>query len=197
MVSRDRNPGNRTKPGLPLWAVSRLGGLAKGCSFYVVWFSGFQTRPFRRNGADRFVPRVRAGRVLLHVRARARQSIMQSMLMQRNAVTIRGARPADLVDADARDGGAHVGSYWSRGTQVGRACWREIRRNVCCRGARRSSGFESRALGRTVKRENIACIACSQTRSHKHATPPAAPLKRAICGPCPSPQPRFACTPTI
>ena len=29
--------------------------------------------------------------------ARARQSIMQSMLMQRNAVTIRGARPADLV----------------------------------------------------------------------------------------------------
>ena len=31
------------------------------------------------------------------MRARARQSIMHSMLMQRNAVTIRGARPADLV----------------------------------------------------------------------------------------------------
>ena len=161
----------------------------------MVRFSGVQTRPFRRNGADRFVPRVRAGRVLLHVRARARQSIMQSMLMQRNAVTIRGARPADLVDADARDGGAHVGSYWSRGTQVGRACWREIRRKVCCRGARRSSGFESRALGRTVKRENIACIACSQTRSHKHATPPAAPLQRAICGPCLLAEPNIALFP--
>ena len=37
-----------------------------------------------------------AGRVLLHA-SRARQSIMQSMLMQRNAVTIRGGRPADLV----------------------------------------------------------------------------------------------------
>ena len=59
--------GNRTKPGLPLWTVSRLGGLAKGCSFYVVRFSGVQTRPFRRNGADRFVPRVRAGRVLLTI----------------------------------------------------------------------------------------------------------------------------------
>ena len=129
--------------------------------------------------------------------ARARQSIMQSMLMQRNAVTIRGARPRRIWDADARDGGAHVGSYWSRGTQVGRACWREIRRKVCCRGARRSSGFESRALGRTVKRENIACIACSQTRSHKHATPPAAPLERAICGPCLSAKPNIACTTAI
>ena len=69
--SRDRNPGNRTRPDLPLWAVTRPGGLAKGCSFHVVGFPGVQTRPFRRNGADRFVPRVRAGRVLLHVRARA------------------------------------------------------------------------------------------------------------------------------
>ena len=127
--------------------------------------------------------------------ARARHSIMQSVLMQRNAVTIRGARPPRIWDADARDGGAHVGSYWSRGTQVGRACWREIRMKVCCRGARRSSGFESRALGRTVKRENIACIACSQTRSHKHATPPAAPLERAICGPCLLAKPNIALPP--
>ena len=71
MVGRGVHLGNRTKPGLPLWTVSRLGGLAKGCSFHVVRFSGLQTRPFRRIGADRFVPRVRAGRVLLHVRARA------------------------------------------------------------------------------------------------------------------------------
>ena len=56
-----------------------------------------QPAPFWRNGAKRYEASVRAGRVLLHVRARARQSIMQSMLMQRNAVTIRGARPADLV----------------------------------------------------------------------------------------------------
>ena len=78
------NLGNRTKPNLPLWAVSRLGGLAKGCSFYLVRFPGVRARPFRRSGADRFVPQVRAGRVLLHVRARApdRQSIMQSTLMQ-------------------------------------------------------------------------------------------------------------------
>ena len=132
-------------------------------------------------------------RVLLH-EPRARQSIMQSMLMQRNAVTIRGARPRRIWDADARDGGAHVGSYWSWGPQVGRACWREIRRTVCCRGARRSSGWESRALGRTTKREHIACIACSQTRSHKHDTPPAAPLERAICGPCPLAKPNIAGT---
>ena len=95
-LSRGVNLGNRTKPGLPLWAVSRLGGLAKGCSFYVVRFSGFQTRPFRRNGADRFVPRVRAGRVLLHVRARAPLNHAVSAHATERSHDPRRATAADL-----------------------------------------------------------------------------------------------------
>ena len=57
---------------LRLSAVSRRGGLAEGCSFYMVPSPGLQAGPLRRYGAKRYEARVPAGRVLLHVsRARA------------------------------------------------------------------------------------------------------------------------------
>ena len=150
-----------------------------------------QPAPFWRNGAKRYEASVRAGRVLLHVRARAPiNHAVNAHATERSHDPRRATGGSG--DADARDGGAHVGSYWSRGTQVGRGCWREIRRRVCCRGARGSSGFESRALGRTVKRENIACIACSQTRSHKHIARGAVAQKQAILCANPAAQPNFA-----
>ena len=42
---------------LPLSAVSRRGGLAKGCSFYMVPSPGLQAGPFRRYGAKRYEAR--------------------------------------------------------------------------------------------------------------------------------------------
>ena len=107
--SRDRNPGNRTKPDLPLWAVSRLGGLAKGCSFYLARFPGVQTRPFRRNGADRFVPRVRvAGCVRSHESRVQVKSTVISWATERSPDRWdRGA--ADLPRDGADDGGLDRG----------------------------------------------------------------------------------------
>ena len=65
--TREVNLGNRTKPELPKWAVSRRVRRLRGCSFRFAAFSAPQPGPFRRNGTDRFAPRVRvAGCVRSH-----------------------------------------------------------------------------------------------------------------------------------
>ena len=91
------------------WAVSRRVRRPRGCSFRLGAFSVPHPGPFRRNGADRFVPRVRvAGCVRSHESRVQVKSTVISWATERSPDRWdRGA--ADLPRDGADDGGLDRG----------------------------------------------------------------------------------------
>ena len=116
--NREANLGNRTKPELLKWAVSRRVRRPRGCSFRFAAFSAPHPRPFRRNGADRFTPRVRvAGCARSHESRVQVKSTVISWATERSPDRWdRGA--ADLPRDGADDGGLDRGGA---GAVAGRA----------------------------------------------------------------------------
>ena len=106
---REANLGNRTKPELPKWAVSRRVRRPRGCSFRFAAFSAPRSGPFRHNVTDRFAPRVRvAGCVRSHESRVQVKSPVISWATERSPDRWdRGA--ADLPRDGADDGGLDRG----------------------------------------------------------------------------------------
>ena len=93
------------KPEVLEWAVSRRVRRPRGCSFRFAAFSAPHSGPFRRNGTDRFAPRVRvAGCVRSHESRVQVKSPVISWATERSPDRWdRGA--ADLPRDGADDGG--------------------------------------------------------------------------------------------
>ena len=109
-IARPANLGNRTKPELLKWAVSRRVRRPRGCSFRFAAFSAPHPGPLRRNGADRFVPRVRlAGCVRSHESRVQVKSTVISWATERSPDRWPRAA-ADLSRDGADDGGLDRGA---------------------------------------------------------------------------------------